>query len=148
MLPFPLWMPPTAMVIISAITFRMYAHDKQQATANGWRVPEASLCLAELLGGWPGAVLAQRRLRHKCSKDFYQAAFWGIVASHQILAVNTLSDHRLSAFLIDCLSQASGRVKVVGRQSQTSCLGWPVQEIFLQRRDAEVEVIEAFDGGA
>jgi len=41
------------------------------------------LHLLELLGGWPGAFLAQRRLRHKCSKRRYQFVFWLIVLAYQ-----------------------------------------------------------------
>ncbi|MCF7675644.1 MAG: DUF1294 domain-containing protein [Akkermansiaceae bacterium] len=104
MLPFPLcvlWALPGSIVAISALTFRMYAHDKQQALAGGWRVAEKSLHLAELFGGWPGAFLAQRQQRHKCSKVSYLIVFWGIVAIHQIVAVDVLMDHRLSNMLID-----------------------------------------------
>jgi uncharacterized membrane protein YsdA (DUF1294 family)/cold shock CspA family protein len=64
-LPVAWWMGSGAMAIVSAITYAMYAHDKQQAVSGGWRVTESWLHLAELLGGWPGAFLAQRRLRHR-----------------------------------------------------------------------------------
>ncbi|HSH15989.1 MAG TPA: DUF1294 domain-containing protein [Verrucomicrobiae bacterium] len=50
------------------------------------RVSEANLHLLELLGGWPAALLAQRRLRHKCSKGSYQFMFWLIVLGHQFVA--------------------------------------------------------------
>ena len=52
-LPFPWWMGVGAMGVVSAITYGMYAHDKQQAVTGGWRVPETTLHFAELLGGWP-----------------------------------------------------------------------------------------------
>ncbi|BBJ96181.1 hypothetical protein Xcc1_19110 [Xanthomonas campestris pv. campestris] len=29
-----------------------------------------------MLGGWPGALLAQEWFRHKCSKAAFQLAFW------------------------------------------------------------------------
>lgn len=38
----------------------VYRHDKRRAFAGQWRVPEATLHLAEFAGGWPGAFLAQR----------------------------------------------------------------------------------------
>jgi uncharacterized membrane protein YsdA (DUF1294 family) len=58
-------------VLLSVLTYWAYAVDKRRAEDRTWRVPEARLHLLELLGGWPGAFLAQRRLRHKCSKGSY-----------------------------------------------------------------------------
>ncbi len=58
-------------------------HDLQQAQAFGlraWRIPESTLLLAGLLGGWPGALLAQHLLRHKSSKPSFLAEFWATVA--------------------------------------------------------------------
>lgn len=102
----PLWVVPTAMVVISAVCYWMYAHDKQQAVDGGWRVAETWLHLAELLGGWPGAFLAQRRLRHKSRKVSYRVFFWMIVMIHQIAAVDVLLDHRLSAAVLDRVIEA------------------------------------------
>ena len=42
------------------------------------------------MGGWPGAFVAQRRLRHKCVKPRYQVTFWLIVALHQYVAFGFL----------------------------------------------------------
>ncbi|MES2922425.1 MAG: DUF1294 domain-containing protein [Verrucomicrobiota bacterium] len=89
-LPLPAWLGIGVFAISSVITYVMYAHDKGRAMAAGWRVPESTLHLAELLGGWPGAFLAQRRLRHKCSKVSYQAVFWCIVMMFQIGAVDVM----------------------------------------------------------
>jgi uncharacterized membrane protein YsdA (DUF1294 family) len=49
----------------------------------------------ELAGGWPGAFLAQRRLRHKCSKVSYQITFWLIVSLHIYVATDYLLGWRL-----------------------------------------------------
>ncbi len=76
--------------ILSVITFLVYFWDKRQARAAGQRGPEALLHLLELLGGWPGAWIAQRRLRHKSSKISYQFVFWLIVALHEFVAVDFL----------------------------------------------------------
>jgi len=54
------------------------------------RIPEATLHFLELIGGWPGAFVAQRRLRHKCSKRSYQAVFWLVVGIYQYLAFGLL----------------------------------------------------------
>jgi uncharacterized membrane protein YsdA (DUF1294 family)/cold shock CspA family protein len=107
-LPLPWWigvvaMGVVAMGVVSAITYGMYAYDKQQAIAGEWRVPEATLHFAELLGGWPGAYLAQRWLRHKCSKASYQVVFWGIVVLFQIAAADVMLGHQLSRELMNRL---------------------------------------------
>jgi uncharacterized membrane protein YsdA (DUF1294 family) len=36
----------------------------------------------EFLGGWPGALFAQREIRHKNNKFSYQVIFWAIVVLH------------------------------------------------------------------
>jgi uncharacterized membrane protein YsdA (DUF1294 family) len=59
-------------------------------------VPEATLHLAELLGGWPGAFLAQRRFRHKTRKVSFQLVFAVIVLLHQLAAADVLLDQALS----------------------------------------------------
>ncbi len=66
----------------STLTFAIYAWDKRQARRGGSRVPERVLHGLELLGGWPGALLAQRSLRHKNRKRSYQVVFWIIGGLH------------------------------------------------------------------
>jgi uncharacterized membrane protein YsdA (DUF1294 family) len=100
-LPFPWWQGVGVMILVSAITYAMYAHDKDRAQSSGWRVPETTLHLAELLGGWPGALLAQRHLRHKCSKTSYQFVFWSIVILFQIASADLILGHRLSRALLE-----------------------------------------------
>ena len=70
--------------LVSALTFGLYWHDKRQARCGGPRTPEKVLHGAELLGGWPGALLAQQVFRHKTRKVGYQCVFWGIVLGHEI----------------------------------------------------------------
>jgi uncharacterized membrane protein YsdA (DUF1294 family) len=67
---------------MSLVTFALYAADKRRARRGEWRISEATLHLAELLGGWPGALLAQQVLRHKRRKGAYLFVFWLIVAAH------------------------------------------------------------------
>ena len=68
--------------IMSAATYVAYALDKSAARRDQSRTPEATLHLLELLGGWPGALVAQRMIRHKNAKVGYQIMFWLIVAIH------------------------------------------------------------------
>jgi len=85
---------------ISAVAYGVYAYDKARARANEWRISEATLHLFELMGGWPGAFVAQRRLRHKCSKRSYQLVFWAIVLLHQWLAFDSLHRWKYSSAVI------------------------------------------------
>lgn len=105
LLPLLLWMGVGAMLIVSVISYSMYAYDKQQAASKGWRVSEGALHLVEFLGGWPGAFLAQRRLRHKCSKPIYQLVYWMIVIFYQLAAVDMLLNQRLNRAVMRFLNQ-------------------------------------------
>lgn len=68
--------------IVSLVTALCYAWDKYKASGVRRRTRETTLHLLELLGGWPGALLAQRILRHKNRKFSYQRTFWAIVILH------------------------------------------------------------------
>lgn len=64
-----------AIAAMSAIAVLMYYVDKRRAAAGDWRIPEAKLQLVGLLGGWLGALCAQRLFRHKSSKAAYVHVF-------------------------------------------------------------------------
>lgn len=91
----PRWLGAYAM-LISALTYWMYSSDKRRAQSGEWRVPESKLHLLELLGGWPAAWLAQRRLRHKSSKFSYQVTYTFIVLGWQCAALDSLQDWRFA----------------------------------------------------
>lgn len=61
---------------MSALSYLMYGWDKASAQNRRSRTPESSLHLADLLGGWPGALIAQQQFRHKTIKRSFQFAFW------------------------------------------------------------------------
>ena len=60
----------------SVAAFVMYAFDKSAARRDKWRIQENTLHLLALVGGWPGALVAQKLLRHKSSKTSFQFVFW------------------------------------------------------------------------
>ena len=62
--------------VVSLITFIAYASDKVAAQSGRWRTQEKTLHLLSLLGGWPGALVAQKHLRHKSQKTSFQIFFW------------------------------------------------------------------------
>jgi uncharacterized membrane protein YsdA (DUF1294 family) len=61
---------------LSLLSFLVYADDKLAAIKGRWRTPEKTLHLLDMAGGWPGGLLAQQLLRHKCSKPGFVAEFW------------------------------------------------------------------------
>jgi uncharacterized membrane protein YsdA (DUF1294 family) len=67
---------------MSALAFSVYWMDKRRASRGEWRISERALHTIELLGGWPGAWIAQRMFRHKWRKTQYVLVFWLIVAVH------------------------------------------------------------------
>lgn len=78
-----LWLLPLG-ILASLLAFWCYANDKQRATRGQWRISEKSLQLLALVGGWPGALAAQHRFRHKNKKASFQTVFWFIVLCHQL----------------------------------------------------------------
>jgi len=99
------WQPQVVLVYgaASLASFLAYAMDKAAAVRRGWRTPERTLHLLDLLGGWPGGLLAQQWLRHKTVKPSFVMVFWltvvlnmaGLVAWHAG-GLGTLLGHRLA----------------------------------------------------
>lgn len=71
---------PTLILLIylavSTATFGAYALDKAAAKKGHWRTTESTLHLLALIGGWPGALIAQTLMRHKTRKQPFRAIFW------------------------------------------------------------------------
>lgn len=67
-------------LLASLVCFAVYAIDKSAAIAGRRRISEKTLISWGLLGGWPGAIVAQRLLRHKISKTRFLIVFWLSVA--------------------------------------------------------------------
>lgn len=63
-------------MVASLLSFIMYAIDKSAARNGAWRTQESTLHLLSLVGGWPGALIAQQKLRHKSKKQSFRAVFW------------------------------------------------------------------------
>lgn len=78
--------------VVSIVTSLLYLHDKSAARRGAWRVEESSLLLIGLVGGWPGAVVAQRILRHKTRKQSFQLAFWVTAVLNSIVLGWLLTD--------------------------------------------------------
>jgi uncharacterized membrane protein YsdA (DUF1294 family)/cold shock CspA family protein len=62
--------------VMSLITFIAYAIDKSAAQNGRWRIKESTLHVFSTIGGWPGAYFAQKKLRHKSSKEEFKSCYW------------------------------------------------------------------------
>lgn len=87
--PIPLW-GVALYAGASLVTFIAYALDKRAAQSGAWRVAEGSLLALGLVGGWPGAIVAQQVFRHKTLKTSFQWMFWVSVVVN-VLAFVVLS---------------------------------------------------------
>jgi uncharacterized membrane protein YsdA (DUF1294 family)/cold shock CspA family protein len=88
-------LPPAVIAtyaVTSIATYLVYWSDKAAAQRGRWRARESSLLFLGLAGGWPGAVVAQRVLRHKTRKSGFQAAFWGTVVVNSVFLGWFLTD--------------------------------------------------------
>lgn len=73
------------------LAFFAYALDKRAAGRRGARrVPERTLHLIALAGGWPGAWLARRLLRHKTRKAGFTLRLALATAAHVAAVVALL----------------------------------------------------------
>ncbi|MDP2184943.1 MAG: cold shock and DUF1294 domain-containing protein [Xanthomonadales bacterium] len=88
--------------LASLFTFLVYAFDKSAAQNNRQRTPEKTLHLLALIGGWPGALAAQRMFRHKSIKAEFQSAFWLTVIVNS-LALGWLLTSSGAAFIGNAL---------------------------------------------
>ncbi|MEZ8096937.1 DUF1294 domain-containing protein [Photobacterium swingsii] len=76
-------------IVLSLLTFAVYAKDKRAAVKGEWRTKESTLHLLSLMGGWPGALIAQRKLRHKTKKQPFKLILWVTVVLNCVAFVWT-----------------------------------------------------------
>ena len=69
-------------LVMSLACFVAYGWDKGRAANGSRRVPEQTLHILALFGGWPGALLGQRHFRHKTKKLSFLIVFWCVVVLH------------------------------------------------------------------
>lgn len=80
---------PLAMwfLLINMLTLVMYGADKIAARKGMRRVPEATLLVFGVTGGWPGAIVGQQLFRHKTQKQPFKTYFFlSIVVSIAVMA--------------------------------------------------------------
>lgn len=82
----PYW-APAVYIGTSAAAFLVYGIDKAAAREGAWRTSESTLIVLGLIGGWPGAIVAQQLLRHKTRKVSFQTLFWVSVVVNVVVFV-------------------------------------------------------------
>ncbi|MGR2751999.1 DUF1294 domain-containing protein [Agromyces arachidis] len=85
------WWLAAAYAGLSLLSFIAYGIDKAAAGREARRVPERTLLLLDVLGGWPGALAAQQLFRHKTRKRVFRRAFWGRVALNLCVVVAAIT---------------------------------------------------------
>lgn len=65
----------TFIIIMNVMAYALYKKDKNAALDLAWRVPEQTLHLVAVLGGWPAAYFAQKKYRHKTQKKSFQTIY-------------------------------------------------------------------------
>jgi uncharacterized membrane protein YsdA (DUF1294 family) len=112
--------------VVSLAGYSAYAQDKRSARQGEWRTSETGLHFMELLGGWPGAFLAQRRLRHKVSKVEFQMVFWAIVLGYQLVAADSLQNWKAARAALSRISQHGTEAKKAPRKPVIGIITNPV----------------------
>lgn len=80
---------------VGITTFINYYFDKRSARLGNWRTSEAQLHYLELAGGWIGALLAQKLLRHKNKKSSFQLVYWLIIFFHISFLLHLIPNYAL-----------------------------------------------------
>lgn len=83
------------LISINIVTMLAYYADKRASIRKTWRVSEYNLHTLEFLGGWTGALLAQKMLKHKTKKKSYRAMFWFVVVAEFVAVYLILKFLRL-----------------------------------------------------
>lgn len=94
--PLVLW----AYLAASLVTFAVYASDKSAARTGALRTRESTLHWLSLMGGWPGALVAQQILRHKSRKEIFRIVFWMTVILNLLVFAWVFIPHRFNHRLI------------------------------------------------
>ncbi|ECT6115800.1 DUF1294 domain-containing protein [Salmonella enterica subsp. enterica serovar Berta] len=89
---------PVAMwfLLANVLTLAIYGIDKTAARKTWHRVPESTLLVFGVVGGWPGAIVGQQLFRHKTQKQPFKTYF---IVSVIVSIVVTVAIYRLYPFL-------------------------------------------------
>ncbi|EDK2895066.1 DUF1294 domain-containing protein [Salmonella enterica] len=89
--PVAMWFP-----LANVLTLAIYGIDKTAARKTWRRVPESTLLVFGVVGGWPGAIVGQQLFRHKTQKQPFKTYF---IVSVIVSILVTVAIYRLYPFL-------------------------------------------------
>lgn len=75
------------MAIVNIVGFAMMGIDKQKAIRGAWRIPEASLFLAAIIGGSIGSILGMQIFRHKTKHWYFKYGMPAILILQIIIVI-------------------------------------------------------------
>lgn len=114
----------------SLLTFLLYWRDKVKANQDEWRIAEKTLHLCSLVGGWPGALLAQRLLHHKSRKRSFLFVFIATVllnialaGSYSLLGLGFLRSER-AAQMVRQFSRPLSPSPATSNNPKTAIYSW------------------------
>lgn len=81
--------------LMNALSYWLYAQDKEAAQLGHRRIPEQSLHLVAVLGGWPAAWLAQEKMRHKTQKQPFRKIYFCTIGLNILLILWFISPFNL-----------------------------------------------------
>lgn len=83
-------------LLANMLTLVIYGIDKTAARKTWRRVPESTLLVFGVVGGWPGAIVGQQLFRHKTQKQPFKTYF---IISVLVSILVTVAIYRLYPFL-------------------------------------------------
>ncbi|AXC86005.1 DUF1294 domain-containing protein [Salmonella enterica] len=83
-------------LLANVLTLVIYGIDKTAARKTWRRVPESTLLVFGVVGGWPGAIVGQQLFRHKTQKQPFKTYF---IISVLVSISITAAIYRLYPFL-------------------------------------------------
>ncbi len=74
------------LLAVNIVGFALMGSDKKKAKKGAWRIPEATLFLAAILGGSIGSILGMQVFRHKTQHWYFKYGMPAILILQLALA--------------------------------------------------------------
>ena len=85
------WIIIIYLAAINLVGFTLMGVDKRRAVKGAWRISEAALFLAAVLGGSIGSILGMRVFRHKTKHWYFKYGMPAILIAQIALAIFILT---------------------------------------------------------